>query len=445
MTTLDPPVSTSAPAAAAALRLAPALFAATAFLSALLLFVVQPMFTKMVLPKLGGAPDGVVGRDGVLPGCAAGRLRLRPSPGAQAAARAWGARPLGVLAAAALTLPIGIAQGFGAPPTSGIALWLIGLLAASIGLPFAVLSASAPLLQGWFAASGHARRATPMFSTRPRTSARSPRCWPIRSRSNRCCRSRSRRALVGRVRRAGHAHRGRQPRRGRGCRMCRPSDATRASTTHARSAAWTALAAIPAGLVIAVTSYITTDIAAAPFLWVLPLALYLLTFVAVFRDRPWISHDTVALAVPLVVAPLAIGLLGGDPVFWLAMMALNLVAFFLLALAVSRRALSTAAGAGAADRVLFLGLVRRRARRRRSRRYSRRFFSTASTNIRYWWRRRFSSFPACSQAAARHLPLRPVRSWRWSRSRLLAPLMFDVGCRQRRNCRSRSCWWRWSP
>ena len=46
-------------------------------------------------------------------------------------------------------------------------------------------------------------------------------------------------------------------------------------------------AAIPAGLVIAVTSYITTDVAAAPFLWVLPLALYLLTFVAVFRDRPW--------------------------------------------------------------------------------------------------------------------------------------------------------------
>src|SRR5207244_8072320 len=61
----------------------------------------------------------------------------------------------GVLSLAALTLPIGIAEAFGAPPTHYIALWLMGLLTVSIGLPFAALSASAPLLQGWFAASGH--------------------------------------------------------------------------------------------------------------------------------------------------------------------------------------------------------------------------------------------------------------------------------------------------
>ena len=56
MTTLDPPASPSAQAMPGALRLAPALYAATLFLSALLLFAVQPMFTKMVLPRLGGAP-----------------------------------------------------------------------------------------------------------------------------------------------------------------------------------------------------------------------------------------------------------------------------------------------------------------------------------------------------------------------------------------------------
>ena len=96
--------------------------------------------------------------------------------------------------------------------------------------------------------------------------------------------------------------------------------------------AWVALSAIPAGLVIAVTSYLTTNIAAAPFLWVLPLALYLLTFVAVFRDRPWVAPESVAKVVPFLVAPLAIGLLGRDHVFWLAMVAINLVAFVLLAL-----------------------------------------------------------------------------------------------------------------
>ena len=52
-------------------------------------------------------------------------------------------------------MPIGIAYSFGAPPTNDVSVWLISLFAASIGLPFVVLAASAPLLQGWFAASGH--------------------------------------------------------------------------------------------------------------------------------------------------------------------------------------------------------------------------------------------------------------------------------------------------
>src|SRR5207245_10006880 len=88
--------------------------------------------------------------------------------------------------------------------------------------------------------------------------------------------------------------------------------------------AWIVLAAIPAGLVIAVTAYVSTDVAAAPLLWVLPLALYLLTFVAVFRDRPWLSHDLVVKIVPFLVAPLAISLLGGDREYWVASSVLNL-------------------------------------------------------------------------------------------------------------------------
>ena len=102
-------------------------------------------------------------------------------------------------------------------------------------------------------------------------------------------------------------------------------------------------AAIPAGLVIAVTSYLTTDIAAAPFLWVLPLALYLLTFVAVFRERPWIAHATVAKAVPILVAPLAIGLFGRDHVFWVAMIVRQSRGVRAARAAVPRRALSPAA------------------------------------------------------------------------------------------------------
>ena len=81
-----------------------------------------------------------------------------------------------------------------------------------------------------------------------------------------------------------------------------------------------------------VTAYLTTDIAAAPFLWVVPLAIYLLTFVAVFRERPWIAHATVVRFAPFAVAPLAVSLIGGEKVFWLATIALNLTAFALLTL-----------------------------------------------------------------------------------------------------------------
>src|SRR5258707_1138957 len=158
MTALNP---TSAPPVPNISRLAPSLYGATLFLSALLLFSVQPMFTKMVLPRLGGAPTVwsvamVFFQVGLLAGYAYAHLVVRRLPlGLGALVH------LGVLAAAAATLPIAVAQGFGAPPASGIALWLLGLFALSIGLPFAVLSASAPLLQGWFAASGHPQAGTP--------------------------------------------------------------------------------------------------------------------------------------------------------------------------------------------------------------------------------------------------------------------------------------------
>src|SRR5262245_53221956 len=156
MTTLEPTAPTVLP-----VRLAPALYAATIFLSALLLFLVQPMFTKMVLPQLGGAPQVwsvamVFFQAALLAGYAYAHLLVRHlSLGIGALVH------LVVLAAAAATLPIAIAQGFGAPPTAGIALWLIGLFAISIGLPFAALSASAPLLQGWFSATGHTQARNP--------------------------------------------------------------------------------------------------------------------------------------------------------------------------------------------------------------------------------------------------------------------------------------------
>src|SRR5215468_821363 len=109
MTSLDPTAATPQ-VAPSALRLAPALFATTLFLSALLLFLVQPMFTKMVLPRLGGAPTVwsvamVFFQAALLAGYAYAHLVIRWLPLARGALV-----HLGVLAAAALTLPIGIAD-----------------------------------------------------------------------------------------------------------------------------------------------------------------------------------------------------------------------------------------------------------------------------------------------------------------------------------------------
>jgi hypothetical protein len=240
---------------------------------------------------------------------------------------------LGVLATAALTLPIGVAHGFDVPPSAGIGLWLVGLFAASIGLPFVALSASAPLLQSWFAASGHVQARNPyvLYAASNLGSFAALLAYPLALESLLTLRMQAWAWSVGFAGLAVLiAVAAMVAARGNGsvfhaAALQRPSWRDRA--------AWIGLAAIPAGLVIAVTAHISTDIAAAPLLWVLPLALYLLTFVAVFREKPWFSHVLVLKIVPFLVAPLAITLMGGDREYWLTSMVLNLLALFALALA----------------------------------------------------------------------------------------------------------------
>jgi hypothetical protein len=109
--------------------------------------------------------------------------------------------------------------------------------------------------------------------------------------------------------------------------------ATLAAPTITERTMWTVLAAIPAGLVVAVTAAISTDLAAAPFLWVLPLSLYLLTFVAIFRERAWVAHGRVLCLVPFAaVALIATGSATIRP-YWSALLVLHLVSFVILALA----------------------------------------------------------------------------------------------------------------
>jgi len=330
MATLDStPVSGCA--GTGTLRLVRLLYAVTLFLSALLLFVVQPMFAKMVLPQLGGSPTVwsvamVFFQAALLCGYAYAHVIVRSLPlGIGAIVH------LGMLAAAALALPVAIAQGFGTPPTDGIALWLIGLMAVSIGLPFAVLAASAPLLQSWFAAKDHVRACNPyaLYAASNLGSFAALLAYPTLIEPFVSLRLQTQLWTYGfavlALLIAGAALVVAR-------RSSEPTADHAAGTTARGRAVWVALAAIPAGLVIAVTAYVTTDLASAPFLWILPLALYLLSFIAVFRDRPWIRPDTIMRMIPFAIAPLTVGLLGGQRPFWLALVVINLAAFMLLAM-----------------------------------------------------------------------------------------------------------------
>ena len=337
MATIDAGVR-APPSTPSALRRAPALYAATLFVSALLLFAVQPMFAKMVLPRLGGAPAVwsvamVFFQGALLAGYAYAHLLCRLLPPGRAALT-----HLAVLAAAALTLPIGVAAGFDVPPQSGVAFWLVGLFAASIGLPFVALAASAPLLQHWFAASGHAQARNPyvLYAASNLGSFTALLAYPfvleplLRLGTQARLWSIAFAALALLVAAAG-------------LMVARRDSATvpAAAATDAPPSLtpswadrlrWTALAAVPSGLVVAVTSFVTTDVAAAPFLWVIPLAIYLATFVAVFRERPWFDHATVARLAPIVVAPVAVTLLGSVKPHWLAAIAFNLLTLAILTL-----------------------------------------------------------------------------------------------------------------
>src|SRR4051812_47260236 len=145
-----------------------ATYTAAVFVSALLLFAVQPMFTRMVLPQLGGSPSVwsiamVFFQTMLLAGYAYAHW-LAKFGLAKIERRAV---PVIVhvvlLVAAGLTLPLAIAKGWGEPPASGTEFWLLGLFAASIGLPFFALAANNPLLQAWFVRTGHPDGKDPYF------------------------------------------------------------------------------------------------------------------------------------------------------------------------------------------------------------------------------------------------------------------------------------------
>ncbi len=327
------------------------LYAFTLFASAALLFLVQPMFARLVLPLLGGSPavwnTALVFFQATL---LAGYAYAHAST-AWLGARRQAALHLVVLLLPLAVLPIAVPANWTPPANANPAPWLLALMAVAVGLPFFAVATTSPLLQKWFAAGGHRDAADPYFLyaasnigsllallsyplwIEPRlTLAAQSELWTW--------------GYVGLVvlivacaaalfRRGAFALQ--TPRRAQDTRPAsdeNASDATRSTPapTARQRARWVLLAFVPSSLMLGVTTYLSSEIAAVPLLWVIPLALYLLTFVIAFARREIFPRSLLVRALPIVVVPLvvALNMQATEPIGWL--MLLHLAVFFVAAL-----------------------------------------------------------------------------------------------------------------
>jgi hypothetical protein len=309
------------------------IFISTIFLSALLLFSVQPMFAKMVLPTLGGAPavwavSMCFFQVLLLLGYVYAHLIDRHAP------RRF-ALPLhlAVLVLAFVALPVTL------PATArnvldNAYLELIAILAAGVGLPFFALAANAPLLQAWFARAGHSQSADAysLYRASNAGSLAALAAYPTLVEPLLPLGLQSRLWTAGFVLLAFAIA---------GCGLlARPPGLPEPIQTRKRDAtgkhldehwrertSWVFLAFVPSGLLVAFTTYVSTDLASAPLLWVIPLAIYLATFIAAFRPRPPISQRTLGILQPVSFA-LTLALMEWDTSFsWLLASSAGAIAF----------------------------------------------------------------------------------------------------------------------
>jgi hypothetical protein len=239
---------------------------------------------------------------------------------------------------ALLSLPLSIASGWGEPPTSGYAFWLLGLFTVSIGLPFFALAANNPLLQAWFFRSGHPSGPDPYFlyASSNVGSFLALLSYPVllepmfTLRTQNLIWTGGYGLLIVLIAACGVLLL-RSPVMVIAETAAEDADAPAPPWTL--RARWIFLAAVPSGLLIAVTAHISTDVAAAPLLWVLPLSIYLLTWVLVFQSRPLLPHKWMLMAQPLAITGVIVLLAVGGEQNLLLTLGGHQLCFFVIAMA----------------------------------------------------------------------------------------------------------------
>jgi SAM-dependent methyltransferase len=314
--------------------LSPWLFVVAVFVSAALVFLVEPLVGKLLLPLLGGSP--AIWNTSL----AFFQLALLAGYGyAHALQRLTSVRRqmavhLLVLAAAALVLPLRITGLLGQPWVHAPALWLAAALALSLGPPFAALSATAPLLQTWYARlngdGDEGANPYSLYAASNLGSVLALAAYPIVVEP-----------LVGLSAQAhlwSFAYAGftlfliglaamawRLP------TAAVPVMAPVVATEWHERWIWVCLAAAPASLLTGVTSHLTADVASAPFMWVIPLELYLATFVVAFSGKAKGPSATL-LVLQVLAVPASLALLFEPTTPWPEQIVIHLAAFFVTAL-----------------------------------------------------------------------------------------------------------------
>ncbi len=275
---------------ATAPRWAAVLFTATIFLSAALLFFVQPLFTRIVLPQIGGAAAVwttamLFFQTVLIAGYLYAHLSTRYLP-----VRLQLGLHLVLWALALLMLPLSIPPLWRYDAEGSTVLQTLGLFARGVGLPFAVLSANAPLIQSWYARAGGPRAADPYFlyGASNLGSMLALLAFPLVAEPLFGARMIGLGWAVGFVLLgAGLLAAGLTA--GSGAALPAPSR-HRTFPPARKIALWLGLAFLPSSLMLSVTTKISTDIGAVPLVWVVPLSLYLLSFVLTFSNRVWIPR-----------------------------------------------------------------------------------------------------------------------------------------------------------
>ena len=331
----------------------PLFYALTLFVSAFLLFIVQLLVSKMLNPLIGGTPVvwntcSVFFQIMLLGGYLYAHTITKYLSTARQAAVHLGLLVLTVsalgIAAVFAGKPISVAASLSPQgdriPVFGILL----VLFVAVGLPFFTVATSAPLLQHWFSRTGHPAAKDPYFlygaSNLGSVLALAAYQWmpSLHLGDSRQSWLWGGGFVILALLVVGCA----------GLVLASPAGIRFNETVYeartapivaeplswSRRLRWLLLAFAPASLMLGVTTYLTTDIASVPLLWVVPLGLYLLTFIIAFSRLPGWFHTALGLIAPVMLLLLVFFLLSGMNLPSLVWgFALHLVVFFVVALA----------------------------------------------------------------------------------------------------------------